>query len=189
MIKAIFLDRDGVINIDKHYLYQIEAFEFICGIFDVLLHLSALDYQLIIISNQSGISRGLYTLKDYKTLNRWMLAELKKRRIKILDTGYCPHSEKDDCACRKPKPGMILSAQKKHHINLRKSWMIGDKDSDIICAHLSGISKTILLESEYYGQKKDYVQKKRTQSKHTQKHSETQFILKSVKQIPSVITE
>ena len=182
MIKAILLDRDGVINVDKHYLYKIEEFEFTCGIFDVLLHLNALDYHLIIISNQSGISCGHYTLRDYKILNRWMLAELKKHRIKILDTSCCPHSKKDNCTCRKPKPGMIFSAQKKHHINLSKSWMIGDKESDIICANLSGISKTILLESEYHTQKKD------THSKRIKKSSKIQFVLKSVKQIPSIIS-
>lgn len=146
-IKTIFLDRDGVINKEVHYLFEIEKFEFIRGIFKTCKYFLNLGYKLIVITNQSGISRGYYSENDFIKINQWMLAEFEKNGVLISDVFYCPHSSEDNCLCRKPLPGMILNAQKKHKIDLTKSWLIGDKETDIIAANKSGITKTVLVRS------------------------------------------
>ena len=146
-IKTIFLDRDGVINKELNYLYKIQDFEFIKGVFDACAFFQNLNYSIIIISNQSGIGRGLYSEKDYLKINQWMLNEFSLKSISILDTFYCPHKPNSSCNCRKPKPGMLLTAKKTYDIDMKKSWMIGDKETDIQAAIASGISKTILVSS------------------------------------------
>ena len=146
-IKTIFLDRDGVINNEVNYLHKICDFEFIEGVFDALLYFQRLGYKTIIITNQSGISRGYYTENDYQILNRWMLGKFNERGVKILDTFHCPHGPKSTCECRKPKPGMLKKAQEKHNIDMTKSWMIGDKEVDVRAANAAGIQNTILVRS------------------------------------------
>jgi D-glycero-D-manno-heptose 1,7-bisphosphate phosphatase len=146
-IKTIFLDRDGVINKEVNYLYKIKDFEFIDGIFDVCLSFKKAGYQIIIVSNQSGIGRGYYSKNDYKILTKWLLNQFKQKNIDILDIFYCPHTPNDSCNCRKPMPGMFLEAKNKHKINMKKSWMIGDKETDIQAAIASGVNKTILVSS------------------------------------------
>jgi D-glycero-D-manno-heptose 1,7-bisphosphate phosphatase len=148
-IKTIFLDRDGVINKDKNYLYKIDDFEFITGIFESCNHFQKLGYKIIVITNQSGLSRGFYNKKDFIKLSNWMLNQFKIRGIDILDIFYCPHNSDSDCKCRKPKPGMFLQAQEKYNINMKKSWMIGDKDIDIYASNAAGVKNTILLRSGY----------------------------------------
>jgi D-glycero-D-manno-heptose 1,7-bisphosphate phosphatase len=145
--KTIFLDRDGVINKEINYLYKIEEFEFIDGVFEACKYLINLNYQIIIVTNQSGIARGYYSERDYQILNTWMLAQFKKNNIIIFDTFHCPHLPNSNCNCRKPKPGMFLEAKYKHNIDMKKSWLIGDKEVDIISANNSGISNTILVRS------------------------------------------
>ena len=146
-IKTIFLDRDGVINKEVGYLHRIEDFIFIDGIFEACLSFKKLDYQIIIISNQSGIARGYFTLFDYEKLTKWMLNQFSKKNISILDAFFCPHGPKSKCSCRKPQPGMLVDAKNKYNIDLEKSWMIGDKETDIEAANLAGINNTILLRS------------------------------------------
>jgi D-glycero-D-manno-heptose 1,7-bisphosphate phosphatase len=146
-IKTIFLDRDGVINKEVNYLHRPEDFEFIYGIFDACLHFKSLGYEIIIITNQSGISRGYYSQNDYQKLTKWMLNQFNNNGISILDTYHCPHSPESSCNCRKPRPGMFLSASKKHNIEMSESWMIGDKETDITGANNAGINNTILVKS------------------------------------------
>ena len=146
-IKTIFLDRDGVINKEVNYLHKIEKFEFIEGIFDACLYFQNLKYKIIIISNQSGISRGYFNENDYKNLTEWMLRQFDKNSISILDIFYCPHGPESKCKCRKPEPGMFIEAKTKHNINMRESWMIGDSETDIQAANNAGISNTILVRS------------------------------------------
>lgn len=146
-IKTIFLDRDGVINKEVNYLYRIEEFVFLDGIFEACNYFQSIGFEIIIITNQSGISQGFYSKNDFKILTDWMLEQFQNKNIKILDIFYCPHSQNSHCNCRKPMPGMILEAQKKHGIDLNLSWMIGDKESDIISANAAGVKNTILLRS------------------------------------------
>jgi len=148
-IKTIFLDRDGVVNIDKNYLFKINDFEFNKGIFKACLHFQNIGFKIIIITNQSGIARGLYSKNDFLILTKWMLLEFEKNNIEILDVLYCPHGPKSNCKCRKPKPGMFIEAKNTHKIEMEKSWMIGDKESDIEAANLAGINQTILVKSDH----------------------------------------
>ena len=146
-IKTIFLDRDGVINSEKDYLFRIEDFEFIHGVFEACKYFIKLGYKIIIVTNQSGISRQLYSENDYQIITKWMINQFKKNNIKILDIFHCPHGPKSNCSCRKPKPGMFINAQVKYDIDMESSWMIGDNEIDITSANSAGISNTILVRS------------------------------------------
>ncbi len=145
MQKAVFLDRDGVINIDKAYVYRKEDFEFCQGVFEALKHFQSLGYLLIIVTNQSGIARGYYSEKDFETLMTWVQEELLHVNIKLDAIYHCPHAPDDGCSCRKPKSGMLEEAIRAFDIDVRQSWMIGDKPSDIEAARHVGIEKTILI--------------------------------------------
>jgi len=145
--KAIFLDRDGVINIEKNYLYKIEDFEFIDGVFEALNYLQSLGYKLFIITNQSGVGRNYYTLDDFKNLTFWMLKEFEKNGIEISQVELCPHTPDANCNCRKPKTQMIDNILANYNIDLELSWLIGDKSSDISCAKNANIKNTIQVNS------------------------------------------
>jgi D-glycero-D-manno-heptose 1,7-bisphosphate phosphatase len=146
-IKTIFLDRDGVINKDSGYLHKIENFKFINGVFEACQHYDQLGYKIVIVTNQSGISRGYYSEDDFRNITDWMITQFNKNNIQILDTFHCPHIPGSGCNCRKPKPGMLLEAKKKYNINMLESWLIGDKEDDISAANSSGIFNTILVRS------------------------------------------
>ncbi len=146
-IKTIFLDRDGVINKEINYLYKIKDFEFIKGVFTACKYLQNLDYKFIVITNQSGISRKIYSENDYQIITSWMIKQFNKNDIDLLDVLHCPHLPNTNCNCRKPKPGLLLEAKSKYNINMKNSWMIGDKEADIIAANSAGITNTILVKS------------------------------------------
>jgi D-glycero-D-manno-heptose 1,7-bisphosphate phosphatase len=145
--KAIFLDRDGVINKDKNYLYKKEDFDFIEGVFEACRYFQEINYRLIIITNQSGIARGYYQEEDFHQLTKWMLGQFENQGIKILDVFFCPHGPESTCNCRKPKPGMLLKAKEKYNISMENSWMIGDKEADVKAANTAGIENTILVKT------------------------------------------
>jgi D-glycero-D-manno-heptose 1,7-bisphosphate phosphatase len=145
--KIVFLDRDGVINKEIGYLHKIDDFEFIDEVFDACLYFQSLNYQVIIITNQSGIARGYYSEDDFHILNNWMLEQFSNHGINILDVFFCPHSPKSTCECRKPKPGMFIQANEKYNIDTENSWMIGDKETDVQAANAAGIHNTILVKS------------------------------------------
>ena len=143
--KALFLDRDGIINVDHGYVYQIDKFEFTKDIFD-LLHLFAdAGYLLFIVTNQSGIGRKYYTQEDFQTLTKWMIETLHQHGIEIQEVQYCPHTPQDKCPCRKPATGMIDNILKNYAIDLENSWLIGDKQSDIDLALNANIPNTIAI--------------------------------------------
>jgi len=148
MVKALFLDRDGVINIEKDYLYKVEDFEFIDGIFKVCKHFQNLGYKIFVVTNQSGIARGYYSENDFKELTIWMINEFKKLGIDISKVYYCPHHPDitGTCECRKPKPGMLLEAASEFDIDLNNSIMIGDKERDIEAGLNAGLEKTYLYD-------------------------------------------
>ncbi len=172
MHKAVFLDRDGVINIEKDYLYKIQDFEFIDGVFDSLKYLQNLDYKLFIITNQSGIARNYYTMEDFNKLTLWMLNEFEKNGIKISQVEICPHGPNDNCICRKPKIGMIKNILENFQIDLEHSWLIGDKSSDILCAKNANIKNTIQVKSGH---------------SFDEKKSNADFICESIKNIKAII--
>ena len=148
LLKALFLDRDGVINIEKEYLYKIEDFEFIDGVFELCRHDQVLGYIIIVVTNQSGIARGYYSEDDFSKLTRWMLKEFKKNNIEIKEVSFCPHHPdiNGECSCRKPKPGMLLDVAKKFDIDLKSSIMIGDKERDIEAGLNAGLSEVYLFD-------------------------------------------
>ncbi len=151
--RALFLDRDGVINIDKSYVYKIEDFEFIDGVFEFLKEAERQNLLLIIVTNQSGIGRGYYTLKDFNTLTKYMLGEFQKRDIHISKVYYCPHSPEEGCRCRKPNNGMLLDAKDEFDIDLENSIMIGDKESDMKAAENAGIKERWLFQEKSFDKK------------------------------------
>ena len=141
------MDRDGVINEEVGYLHKIKDFKFINGVMDSCNYFLSLGYQIIVVTNQSGIGRGLYKEEDFHILNQWMLDNFEQEGVRILDVFFCPHGPDDNCYCRKPKPGLFKDAKEKHDIDMNKSWMIGDKEADIEAANNAGISQTILVRS------------------------------------------
>lgn len=148
-IKALFLDRDGVINYDPGYVYRIEDFEFMPGIFEALAGFMALGYEIFVVTNQSGIGRGYYSEDDFAKLSKYMIDEFKSYGIEIKKIYHCPHTPSDDCNCRKPRPGMILQALDEFNISLKDSLMIGDKPSDLEAARRAGVESGYLIGDEF----------------------------------------
>ena len=154
MKKAIFLDRDGTINVEKDYIYKSEDLVFEEGSIEALKTFKNLGYILIVVSNQSGIARGYFTEEDLNVFNNNMNEILKKNGVEITEFYCCPHHPdgigeyKKVCECRKPNNKMIEDAIKKYNINREKSYMIGDKTSDI-GAGLKSNLKTVLVKTGY----------------------------------------
>lgn len=146
LTRALFLDRDGVINHDSGYTSSAENFQFIDGIFDLCRAAKRSGYLLIVVTNQAGIGRGYYSEQDFFTLTEWMCERFKKEGAPITDVLHCPyHPEhgvghyKKESFDRKPNPGMLLRAAEKHGLDLESSIMIGDKDSDMQAAKNAGV--------------------------------------------------
>lgn len=140
--KALFLDRDGVINVDKSYVYRAQDFEFCAGIFALCALFLQKGYKIFVITNQSGIARGFYSEKDFENLSEFMCEEFAKKGVSITKIYHCPHLE--GCECRKPKPGMILKAQAEFNIDLANSVFIGDNLTDMQAGKNAGV-KTLCL--------------------------------------------
>jgi D-glycero-D-manno-heptose 1,7-bisphosphate phosphatase len=149
--RALFLDRDGVINIDTGHLHKFEDVKYVHGILKVIQEFHNREYKIIVITNQAGISKGFYDLKSVEKLHKLMREDiLEKTGVEIKDWLFCPHQDSDNCSCRKPKPGMILSAQENYQLDLSSSYLIGDKLSDVAAGISSGINNCFLLNSEYF---------------------------------------
>lgn len=157
--KIIYLDRDGVINEDFGYVSQISNFKFVDGVFEACKTFIKLGYEIIIVTNQSGIGREYYSLEDFKTLTNFMLDEFRKQGINILKVYFCPHAPEVNCECRKPKDGMILQSLNDFSIDLKNSWLIGDKISDIECAKNGNIANKILIDEEKVSNSEFFVAK------------------------------
>ncbi len=148
MKKALFLDRDGVVNIEINYLYKIDDFEFIDGIFSLCAHYQNLGYIIVVVTNQSGIAREYYSEHDFSILSSWMMKEFEKYAIEISKVYFCPHHPdiSGECNCRKPNPGMLLEAASEFNIDLENSIIIGDKERDIEAGLNAGLKETYLFD-------------------------------------------
>lgn len=160
--RAVFFDRDGTINVDKHYLHLIEDFEFLPGAVEALRILQDKGFLLVIITNQSGIARGYYKEEDFLNLNEWMIDNLNKQDIKVDKVYYCPHlpdarieEYRLDCSCRKPKLGMYYQAVKDFkenyniEIDLDASYAIGDKMRDLAICNVGGCKGYLVGHNDY----------------------------------------
>ncbi|VFP84090.1 D-glycero-beta-D-manno-heptose-1,7-bisphosphate 7-phosphatase [Candidatus Erwinia haradaeae] len=151
---AIFVDRDGTINLDHGYVFQIDHFQFIDGIINAMQELILMGFSLVIVTNQSGIARGVFTITQFIILTTWMKKSLLEHDVHIDGVYFCPHHPmaaikewRQLCSCRKPKPGMLLTAKKELHIDMSASYMIGDKIEDMQAAQAAGVGKNILVRS------------------------------------------
>lgn len=148
MVKAVFLDRDGTLIVDPPDL-RVESISEIHLFPDTLKamkRLAELDYGVFIVTNQAGIAEGRITEEDFHRLNNIVLELLEPTGVKILKTYICPHAENANCACRKPKPKLLLDAAKEFDIDLENSYSIGDRESDIQAGINAG-TKTILVKT------------------------------------------
>jgi D-glycero-D-manno-heptose 1,7-bisphosphate phosphatase len=154
MKRAVFLDRDGTINIEKEYLYRSADFEFIPGVPEAIKILNQAAVMVVVVTNQSGVARGYYTEDDVETLHRHIDRELERSGAHVDVWLYCPHhpagrgSYALPCDCRKPLPGMLKDAARRYDIELLDSTMIGDKLADIEAGLAAGCH-TILVRTGY----------------------------------------
>ena len=163
MFKALFLDRDGIINVDKGYVHKIEDFEFIDGIVELVLSYSRAGYVPVVVTNQSGIGRGYYTEDDFWVLSEWMTSQFQNAGLERLPIYFCPHhpqaaiqAYRQECHCRKPNPGMLLAAQRDLNLDLAASVMIGDSWRDIQAAFACGVRKYVYVSNSEPSSYDDY---------------------------------
>jgi D-glycero-D-manno-heptose 1,7-bisphosphate phosphatase len=147
MNKALFIDRDGVINVDKGHVFLIEDFEFSVGVFDLCRKYFNTGYFIIVVTNQAGIAKGLYTEEAFINLTDWMIGQFKDNGIPITKVYYCPHHPEisGPCMCRKPEPGMLLQAVKEFDLEISECILIGDKESDMEAGRRAGIPEANLI--------------------------------------------
>jgi len=150
--RAVFLDRDGTINVEKEYLHRIEDFEFIPGAPEAIKRLRSAGYLVIVVTNQSGVARGYFSQEDVDCLHEHIQQELMSRGTRIDAFYVCPHHPtkglnelRMDCDCRKGSPGMLLRAAEEHDIDLKSSFMIGDKPADIEAGQRAGCQAVLVM--------------------------------------------
>lgn len=155
MAPALFLDRDGVINVDHAYVHRQEDFQFIDGIFDLCRHAHGAGYRLFVITNQAGIARGYYSEDDFHRLTAWMCERFAAERAPLDKVYYCPyHAEhgigryRQDSPLRKPRPGMILQAVEEFGVDLARSVLVGDMATDIQAGEAAGVGLNLLFRPD-----------------------------------------
>jgi D-glycero-D-manno-heptose 1,7-bisphosphate phosphatase len=145
---VVFLDRDGVINIDSSaYIKTRDEFHFLPGSIEAVKQLTQNGFACIVISNQSMIHRKLSTLANLMDMNQWMLSQIEINGGHIQDIFFCPHGPESGCDCRKPKTGLLEKAASVYDIDISKTIMIGDHLKDIQCANHAGCARTILVRT------------------------------------------
>lgn len=165
---AIFFDRDGVLNLDKGYVFRVDDFIWMDGALDALKLSSLKGYLTIVVTNQSGIARGYYDVSDVDSLHQWMSTEAEKVDAKIDDFYYCPYHKfgivekfiSPNHPDRKPNPGMILKAAVDHNIDLNRSLLIGDKSSDMEAARNAGVESIFFTGENLYKTLHDWFKSK-----------------------------
>ena len=147
MKRAVFLDRDGVICYDVHYMSSPDQFQLMPGVAEGIRKLNEAGFLIIVVTNQSGIRRGYLTEDDLEKIHERMIKELRERGARIDAIYHCPCLPEDGCECRKPRPGMLIQAARDHGIDLSKSLMIGDKDIDAQAGRAAGCT-TLLISDQ-----------------------------------------
>lgn len=145
--RAAFLDRDGVINVDRGYVHRIEDFEFIDGVPQALARLQRAGWALVVVTNQSGIGRGRFSEADYQRLSAHLRSELRRSGVELDAVVHCPHRPDEGCDCRKPAPGMLLRAAAALGLDLPASVMVGDKLADLQAGRAAGVARCVLVLS------------------------------------------
>ena len=142
MKPAVFFDRDGVLNVDKHFVYKPEDFAWIPGAPSAIGLLNKLGYYVFVVSNQSGVARGFYRTANVEALHSFMQQELAQQGARIDAFYYCPHHPDIDgpCDCRKPQPGLLLQALADYPVDKARSFLVGDKPTDVEAARNAGLS-------------------------------------------------
>ena len=156
--RALFLDRDGVINVDHGYVHTPEKFEFVEGIYDLCRLARQLSYLLVVVTNQAGIGRGYYSEDDFHRLTNWMCGQFTAHGVEIAKVYFCPdHPEhgigryRRESPMRKPNPGMILGAATEFSLDLADCVLVGDKASDIEAGRAAGVGCSLLFEPGVIG--------------------------------------
>ncbi len=144
MRRAVFLDRDGVICYDVHYMRSPDQFALMPGVAEGIRRLNEAGFLVVVATNQSGIRRGYFTEEDLKKIHERMIQELSARGARIDAIYYCPCLPEEGCECRKPRPGMLLQAAKDLEIDLSKSFMVGDKDIDALAGKAVGCYSIVI---------------------------------------------
>jgi D-glycero-D-manno-heptose 1,7-bisphosphate phosphatase len=151
--RAALLDRDGVINLDHHYVYRRQDFQFVPGALDACRRFVQAGYRLIVLTNQAGIARGYYTVADFEVLTEWMTEQFASAGAPLSGVYFCPHHPDSPdpalraCDCRKPAPGMILQAQRELDLDLDASFLVGDKLSDIQAGKAAHVGRCFLVRT------------------------------------------
>ena len=149
MKKAVFLDRDGVINKErKDYVKSIEEFQILNNIPKSIKMLKEKGFLIIVITNQSAINRGLITIETLNEIHNYLQNFLKENNTSIDDFYFCPHRPDENCKCRKPNPGMLIKAAQEHNIDMNQSFMIGNSLTDIQAAQKSGCKGILLNQNQ-----------------------------------------
>jgi D-glycero-D-manno-heptose 1,7-bisphosphate phosphatase len=160
MSRAVFLDRDGVINkkpVEGEYVTRWEELHILPGVASAIALLNRTGFRVIVVSNQRCVAKGLITTADLESMHHRVCDTLAAAGAKIDDVYYCPHEKEPPCRCRKPAPGMLLDAAQAHQIDLKSSWMIGDSEIDVEAGRNAGCKTVRLLESAEGGGKADVV--------------------------------
>jgi D-glycero-D-manno-heptose 1,7-bisphosphate phosphatase len=151
-VKAVFLDRDGVINKHKRTLVKSWSdFKFLPGVKKAIKKLVDNDFKIIVVTNQDVVGWGIISETKLKDIHKKMTEELEASGVELTDIFYCPHNPVRKCSCRKPAPGMLTAAAKKHKIDSRQCWMVGDKSTDVQAGASFGC-RTILIKKSSRGE-------------------------------------
>lgn len=145
---VVFLDRDGVINRDSPgYIKSVEEFEFLPGSREALRRLTEHGFMLVIVTNQSAVGRGWMTADALAAIHQRLCADVREKGGRIHDILVCPHRPEDACGCRKPRPGLILEARRRHGVDLAAAVMVGDSAKDVECALNAGVGASVLVRT------------------------------------------
>ena len=144
-MKLIILDRDGVINVDRNYVYRVEDFEWVEGARETIARFNAKGWWVFVVTNQSGIARGYYDVAQLTAINEKILRNVQEAGGCIDFVTHCPHMPDAGCACRKPEPGMLLAIAKHFNCSLENVPFIGDRVSDIQAAEAAGALPMVVL--------------------------------------------